>query len=329
MSLISRRRLGGAGLGLISATLLAPGGLFAQSLDKLPRYLRMVVPFPGGVLDMMTREVGAVMGASLAQTLVVENKPGASGMVAAAEVLGRPADGQTLLLGHIGTHAINPAIFSKLSYRPQEDFVPVSLLASTPIVLLVSAALPVRNLKELQAYAKSHPDGLNYGSPGVGSSGHLAGELLKQKTGIAMTHVPYKGASQAMQDLLGGQVQLSVDTLSGALPQLAGGKIRAIALAARQRSPLAPDLATMEEQGVSLDMGPWFGLFARTGTPAAEVQRLAQAAQQALQQRDLAERLRSRGLYLVGNSPAEFAEFVRAEALRWGAVARAAEIKPE
>ncbi|MBT9457704.1 MAG: tripartite tricarboxylate transporter substrate binding protein [Burkholderiaceae bacterium] len=329
MSMISRRHFGIAGLGLIGGAGLVPTGLLAQTQDRQARQLKLVVPFPGGVLDMMTREVGAVMAASLAQTLVVENKPGASGMVAVAEVLGRPADGQTLLLGHIGTHAINPAIFGKLNYRPQEDFLPVSLLASTPIVLLVSAALPVRNLKELQAYAKSHPDGLNYGSPGVGSSGHLAGELLKQKAGIAMTHVPYKGASQAMQDLLGGQVQLSVDTLSGALPQLAGGKIRAIALAARQRSLLAPDLATLEEQGVALDMGPWFGLFARSGTPAAEVQRLAHAAQQALQQPELAERLRSRGLLLVGNTPAEFTGFVQVEAQRWAAVARAAGIKPE
>lgn len=327
MAVNSQRRTLVWGAMLGAGVALTPAHLRAQTTA---RTLRMVLPFPSGVPDMLAREVGAAMATQLGQTLVVENKPGGSGQIAAAEVLSRPADGSHLLVGHIGTHAINPAIFAKLSYRPQEDFLPVLLLASSPIVLVVSASLPVHNLKDLQAYAKTHPGQLNYGSPGIGSSGHLAGELIQQRAGFSMTHVPYKGGSQAMQDLLGGQVQLSVDTLSGVLAQLQGGRLRVIGLAAAQRSTLAPEVPTLEEQGLGgLQMGPWFGLFARAGTPAADIQRLARAGQQALAQPELAERLRSRGLQLSGLGPVEFSAFVQAEAQRWAQVARNAGLKAE
>ncbi len=292
--------------------------------------MRIVVPFPGGVADSLARLLSPKMSAALGQPVVVENRPGASGSIAAQEVIRAPADGHTLFLGHIGTHAINPHLFTKLSYDPEKDFAPVSLLISVPNLLVVHPSVPAANVRELVAYAKAKPGALSYASPGSGSSGHLAAELFKSLAGVDIVHVPYKGAAPALQDLMGGQVQVLFDTLAQALPQAKVGKVRALAVTTLRRQPVAPDIPTMDEQGFTgWQTGPWFGFFLRAGTPEVLVNRLNGEAVNALQASDVRDRLVALGVDMIGSSPAQFAAFIRTERERWGKVVREAGIRAE
>jgi tripartite-type tricarboxylate transporter receptor subunit TctC len=301
--------------------------LGAQTYPSKP--VRIVVPFPGGVADTLSRMIAARMGEALGQPVIVENKPGASGQIGAAEVIRSPADGHSVFLGHIGTHAINAHVFSKLTYDPA-DLQPVTLLITVPNLLVVHPSVPAANVAELIAHAKAKPSALSYASPGSGSSGHLAAELFKSLAGVNLVHVPYKGAAPALQDLMGGQVHVLFDTLAQALPQARAGKVRALAVTTLKRQTVAPEVPTMQEQGFpGWETGPWFGLFVRAGTAEAIVRKLYEEAVKALKAPGVADKLSALGADPVGNAPEEFAAFIRAESTRWGKVVRDAGIRAD
>jgi tripartite-type tricarboxylate transporter receptor subunit TctC len=308
--------------------LLVCGTSFAQSFPS--KSLRIVVPFPGGITDVLARMLSPKMGEALGQPVVVENKPGGSGQIGALEVIRAPADGHTLFLGHIGTHAINPHIFAKLNYDPEHDFAPVTLLMTVPNLLVVHPSVPASSVRELIAHVKAQPGALSYASPGSGSSGHLAAELFKSLAGVNIVHVPYKGAAPALQDLMGGQVQLLFDTLAQALPQAKAGRVRALAVTSLKRQGVAPDIATMDEQGFSgWETGPWFGVFLRAGTAEPVLRKVHLEAVKALNAPEVRDRLVAQGANPVGNTPEEFAAFIRAESARWGKVVRDAGIRAD
>lgn len=301
--------------------------LGAQTYPSKP--VRIVVPFPGGVADTLSRMVALRMGEALGQPVIVENKPGASGQIGAADVIRSPADGHSVFLGHIGTHAINAHVFSKLMYDP-EELSPVTLLITVPNLLVVHPSVPATSVRELVAHAKANPGKLSYASPGSGSSGHLAGELLKSLAGVDLVHVPYKGAAPAVQDLMGGRVHVLFDTLAQALPLAKAGKARALAVTTLKRQPIAPEVPTMDEQGYpGWETGPWFGFFVRAGTPEAILRRLNEETVKALKAPQVAEKLSGLGANVVGNSPAEFTAFIRTESARWGKVVRDAGIRAD
>lgn len=312
---------------LASLLMAWASAMHAQAFPSKP--IRIVVPFPGGVADSLTRMIAPRMGEALGQPVVVENKPGGSGQIGALEVIRAPADGHTIFLGHIGTHAVNPHVFAKLNYDP-EDLKPVTLLITVPNLLVVHPSVPAMNVRELIAHAKAKPGALSYGSPGSGSSGHLAAELFKSLAGVDIVHVPYKGAAPALQDLMGGQVHVLFDTLAQSLPQSKAGKVRALAVTTLQRQAVAPEVPTMDEQGFAgWETGPWFGLFLRTGTPEAAVAKIHQEAVKALLAPEVRDRLTALGAAVVGNSPEEFAAFIRTEHARWGKVVREAGIRAD
>jgi tripartite-type tricarboxylate transporter receptor subunit TctC len=305
-----------------------PPALGAQAFPSRP--VRIVVPFPGGFADTLARQLGAPVGAALGQPVVVENKPGASGQIGAQEVLRAPADGHTLFLGHIGTHAVNPHLFARLAYDPNGDFTPVTLLAVVPNLLVVHPAVPAQTVQELVAYARANPGRLSYGSPGSGSSGHLAAELFRSLAGVAIVHIPYKGAAPALQDLIGGQIQLMFDTLAQSAPQAKAGKVRALAVTALKRQAAAPDVPTMDESGFpGWETGPWFGILVRAGTPDGVVRRLNAELVRALNAPEVRERLLAQGANPVGDTPEAFAAFIRAESARWGKVVKDAGIRAD
>lgn len=311
----------------VAGAAFGPAALRAQAFPNRP--IRFVVPFPGGFTDMLARSVGQKMGDALGQPVLVENKPGASGAIGAQEVLRAPADGHALFLGHIGTHALNPHLQAKLAYDPAE-LVPVSLLVRLPNLLVASPVLPVSSVQELVALARGKPRELSYASPGNGTSGHLAAELLKVRAGIDLVHVPYKGTAEALQDLGAGRVHLMFDTVAQGLAQARGGRVRALAVTSPVRHPLAPEIPTMVEAGFpGWDTSTWFGVMVRAGTPPDLVARLNAEAVRALAAPDVRERLVATGATVVGDTPAEFAAFVKAEHERWGEVIRRAGIRAD
>ena len=320
----TRRRLFCASVSLAA---LAPR-VWAQEYPVKP--IRLIIPFPGGFTDTLARLVGTKMGESLGQAVVVEQKPGASGQIAASEVLRAPADGHTLFMIHIGTHAINPHLFAKLSYDPEKDFIPITELARVPNLLVASPTLAVQNVSELVALAKSKPQALFFASPGNGSSGHLAGELFKSLAGVQVIHVPYKGAAESVQDLVSGRVHFMFDSLAqgGALAK--AGKVRALAVTSAARHSAFPDYPTMVESGFpGWETGPWFGLAVRQGTPPAVVQRIHTEAVKALNSPEVRDRLVGLGSTPVGDTPEHFATTIRSESERWRKMIRTLDLKAE
>jgi tripartite-type tricarboxylate transporter receptor subunit TctC len=314
----------------IVAVLLAAcgGSAGAQAFPSKP--IRFVVPFPGGFSDVLARQLGAKMNEALGQPVVVENKPGGSGQIGAQEVMRAPADGHTLFMGHIGTHAINPHLFANLAYDPDRDFTPVTLLVTVPNLLVVHPSVPAQTVQELVAYARKNPGKLSYGSPGNGTSGHLAAELFKATAGVFIVHIPYRGAAPALQDVIGGQVQLLFDTFAQGLPQAKAGKVRALAVTSLKRQAAAPEIPTMDESGFAgWETGPWFGVMVRAGTPDGLVKRLNAELVKALQAPDVREKLAGQGAVAVGNTPEEFQAFIRAESARWAKVVKSAGIRAD
>lgn len=308
-------------------TLAAPMPVAAQGpASAYPtKPIRFVVPFPpGGPLDITARAIGQKLTEAWGQPVVVDNRPGAGGSLGAELVAKAPADGYTLLMGAVSTHAINPHLYARVGYDPFRDFVPVALVAEVPNVLVVNPALPVNSVAELVALARAKPGYLNFGSGSTGSTGHLAGELFKSLAGVDMVHIPYKGAAPAMQDLLGGQVQLMFDNLASAAPQVKAGKLRALAVTTAQRSPAMPDLPTVNEAGVKgFDLSTWFGVFVPAGTPPEIVAKLNAGIVAALESKELRERLAAMGAEpRAGNTPAAFAAFVRAENAKYARVVK-------
>jgi tripartite-type tricarboxylate transporter receptor subunit TctC len=317
---------------LLSALMLLPTMPgFIQAQTAYPnRPVRLIIPFPGGFTDTLARLVGQKMGETMGQTVIVEQRPGGSGQIAAAETMRSPADGYTLFMIHIGTHAINPHLLPKLSYDAVKDFIPVTELARVPNLLVTSPTVPVRTVQELVALAKAKPASLFYASPGTGSSGHLAGELFKSLAGVDIVHVPYKGAAESVQDLITGRVHLMFDTLAqgGALAR--SGKVNALAVTSAQRHPSFSDFPTMSESGFpGWDTGPWFGLAVKAGTPDDIVRRVQSEATKALASPAVRDRLVALGATPVGSTPEAFTAFIKLESSRWGKLVKDVGIKAE
>ncbi len=315
-------------LGLAAALVLGMAP-FAQAQSYPSKPIHFVVPYPaGGPLDTVARLLGQKVSESVKESVIVENKPGAGGNIGADFVAKSAPDGYTILMGAVATHAINPTLYSHIPYDPVKDFAPVTEVAWTPNVLVVNPSLPVSNVKEFIAYAKAHPGELNFGSGSTGSAGHLAGELFKSMAGVQMVHVPYKGAAPAMQDLIGGQVQLMFDNLASSLGQIRAGKVRALAVTTLQRSSLAPDLPTIAESGLpGFDISTWFGIFAPGGTPQPVVQKLHDEFVNALRAPDVQARLKTMGAEPVGSTPQEFAAYIRSESQKYAKVIKASGAK--
>ena len=307
----------------------ALGGAWAQPAYPV-KPVRLISPFPpGAVVDTLCRTLAAPLGDLLGQPVVVENRVGAGGNIGMDLVARAPADGYTIGMGGIGTHGINPSVYAKMPFDPVRDFAPITFVASNINVLVVHPSLPAYDVQQLIAYGKSNPGKLAYGSAGTGTSQHLAGELFKQMTGVDMTHVPYKGAGPAVSDLIAGQIPLMFADISAALGHIRAGKLRALGVTTRVRTPLL-DVPTVIEQGVAdFDVNAWFGLLAPAATPREIVMRLNAESLKALRLPATRERLQSLGLDPAPNTPEEFAHFIRAELDRWAKVARAVNIRAE
>ncbi|MBK6982717.1 MAG: tripartite tricarboxylate transporter substrate binding protein [Betaproteobacteria bacterium] len=306
---------------------LPPAGFAA---DPFPaRQIRFVVPYPaGGPLDTVARLLGQKVSASVKQPVVVDNVPGAGGNIGAAAVAKAAPDGHTILMGAVATHAINPALYPSMPYDAERDFIAVTQVATTPNVLVVNPALKANSVGEFVALAKARPGKLNFGSGSTGSAGHLAGELFKSLAGVDMVHIPYKGAAAAMQDLIGGRVDLMFDNLASSLAQVKGGRVRALAVTTAMRSGLAPDLPTIAESGIAgFDISTWFGIFVPAGTPRPAIERLHAEFAAALAAPEVREKLLAMGAEPVGNTPAEFAAFVKSEAAKYAKLVKASGAK--
>ena len=292
--------------------------------------VRFVVPFaPGGSSEIVARTTAAELSKSLGQSVYVDNKPGGAGNVAMAEVA-RADDQHTLILGHIGTLAVNPYIFDKLPYDPNKDFKPISLLAKVPSLYLVHPDLPVKNLKEFIALAKAKPGRLNYGSAGNGSAGHLAMEYLKMASDTFILHVPYRGTGPQLTDLLAGRLDAASVGAPAVLQFIKAGKLRCIATGTAQRIPQLPDVPTVAEQGYpGFEMTQWYGLMAPASLPQPAADKLAAAAAKAMREKDALDRLSNDAAIAVSSTPAEFAAFIAAEQKRWRPVIARAKIKPD
>ena len=290
--------------------------------------IRIIVAYtPAGTTDILARAIGQKLTEAWSQPVIVDNRPGANGNIGTEVAAKAPADGYTLLMATAGTHAINPTLYPKLPYDAIKDFAPISRVAIVPNIVVVSNALPVKNVAELITYAKANPDKLSHGSPGIGSTGHLSAELFKTMTGIRMTHIAYKGSAPTLQDLMSGQVQVVIDNIPPYLPQVKAGKIRALAVTPAKRSPAAPELPTVDEAGVKgYEASTWFGLFAPAGTPAAVVAKLSAETRRILDLPDMRDRLLGLGAQPAGNTPEEFARFVQGEIAKWAKVIRDANV---
>jgi tripartite-type tricarboxylate transporter receptor subunit TctC len=303
----------------------------AQAQSTWPsKAVRFVVPFaPGGSSEIVARATAQELGKLLGQSVFVDNKPGGAGNVAMSEVA-RADDQHTLVLGHIGTLAVNPYIFDKLPYDANRDFRPISLLAKVPSLYLVHPDLPVKNLKDLVALAKKKPGQLNYGSAGNGSAGHLAMEYLKMATETFILHVPYRGTGPQLTDLLAGRLDCASVGAPAVMQFIKTGKLRCIATGTAQRIPQLPDVPTVAEQGwPGFEMTQWYGLMAPATLPQAAADKLAAAAAKAMREPAALEHLSKDAAIAVGSTPAEFASFIAQEQKRWKPVIARAKIKPD
>jgi tripartite-type tricarboxylate transporter receptor subunit TctC len=295
----------------------------AQSFPSRP--VKLVVPFPpGGSLDNVGRLIAQKLSDTWSQSVVVENKPGAGGNIGADFVAKSPPDGYTVVMGALSTHAVNPSLYPSMPYDARKDFIPVSLVAITPNVLVVNASLPVNSLKELIAYAKANPGKLNFGSGSNGSAGHLAGELFKVETGTDVQHIPFKGGAPATQALLAGETQFMFDNLANAMAQLKGGRIKALAVTTAQRSKLAPDLPTMAEAGLpGFDISTWFGLMLPAGTPKDVVAKWNADLVKVLNMPDVREKMLAQGADPAPMTSDEFGVFIDRELVKYARIVKA------
>ena len=291
--------------------------------------VKIIVPFaPGGTTDLLARAMAPELAKSFAQPFIVENRAGAGGNIGADLVAKSPADGYTLLMGTVGTHGINKALYSKMPFDSQKDFAPITLVAGVPNVMVMNAdkakALGINSVPDFIKYAKAHPGQLSMASSGSGTSIHLAGELFKSMTGIFMTHIPYRGSGPALLDLMGGNVDVMFDNLPSSLPQIKSGKLRAFAVTSAQRSAALPDAPTIEEAALlkGFDASSWFGLLAPAGTPAEIVKRIQQEAAKSLSSPAIKEKLLAQGATPGGNTPEQFTTFINAEHKKWAQVVK-------
>lgn len=315
------------------ALLVAATPLWAQTAWPA-RPVKIVVPFaPGGTTDILARAVAPELSKAFGQQFVVENRAGAGGNLGAEAVAKSAGDGYTLLMGTVGTHGINRALYSKLPYDPFKDFVPVTLVAGVPNVMVVNAdkaaANKINTVKDFIQYAKANPGKLNMSSSGNGTSIHLAGELFKSMTGTFMTHIPYRGSGPALLDLAAGNMDVMFDNLPSAMQLIKSGKLKALAVTSGQRSSAMPDLPTIEEAAglKGYEASSWFGLLAPAGTPPEIVNRIQQEVAKSLNSPAIKEKLQAQGAIPSGNTPAQFAALIEAEHKKWAAVVKASGAK--
>jgi len=315
---------------MVCAGLVPAAPAAAQAYPTKP--IRLVVPYTaGGSSDFVGRQMAQKMSEGLGQSVVVENKPGVAG-ITGTEIVARSApDGYTLALVGMTTHASNAWLYKKLPYDPIKDFAPVSVAIVSPLVLVVNPEVPAKNVQELIAYAKANPGKVNYGSAGVGNTLHLAGELFKSRANIDITHVPYKGASAAMGDLLGGRIQMMIDLVQTPLPNIQAGKLRALGTTGAERVALLPDVPTIAEQGLpGFQFATWIGIAAPAGTPKPIVDRLHAEMVKAVAMPDLQAAFAKQGMQVAPSaSPEAFAQFMKSEHDRLGELIRRAGIQPE
>ena len=315
---------------LVAGALLA-GSLPASAQPYPNRPLRIVVPFPpGGGTDIGTRIVAQKLQEAWGQAVIVENKPGAAGIVGTELTAKSAPDGYTFMMGNIGTHAINVSLYKKLAYDPVKDFAPVSMVADLPLLLLVHPSVPANSVKELIVLAKSQPGKLNFSSSGAGGSMHVAAELFKSMTGVDMVHIPYKGGAPAVADLLSGQVALSFSTVLETIQHVKAGKVRALAVTNDHRSIALPDLPTIAEAGLpGYQSISWLALFAPAGTPKDIVNKVSAESVRILKLPDVKERLLAQGAEPIGSTPEQLAATLAADIAKYAKVIRESGYKPE
>lgn len=309
------------------STLDAP----ARAADYPNRPITLVVAFtPGGPSDVLARIVGKQMEQSLGQPVIIENRPGAGGNIAADSVAHAAGDGYTLLMGNNSILATNESLYKKLTYNPQKDFAPITLIGSQANILVVNNSVPAKSLKELIALAQAPPGKLNFASSGYGAAAHLAGELFKTEAKVDLVHVPYKGAAPALQDLIGGHSQLMFATAASVVGHIKGGKVRALAVTTRKRTQILPELPTMDEAGLpGFEASTWHGLVAPAGTPPAVIAKLHDAAVKALMDPGVQASLTRLGVDIVGDTPDDFKAYIAAEVPKWAAIVKASGAKME
>jgi tripartite-type tricarboxylate transporter receptor subunit TctC len=308
-------------LAVLGAGMLALAPVMAQAQGAFPsKALTIVVPFSaGGTTDILARVVGQYMAKDLGQPVIIDNRAGAGGNIGAQMVARAAPDGYTLLMGTVGTHAINQSLYKKLGFDPIKDFAPITRVALVPNLLVANPAQPFKSVKELIAYARANPGKLTFASSGSGTSIHLSGEMFQQMAGVEMQHIPYKGSAPALTDLLGGQTAIMFDNMPSVIGHVRAGKLRPIAVTTPNRSPAVPDVPTIAESGVpGYSATSWFGLLAPTGTPAPVMAKLHGSILKALADPEVKKKMAEQGAEPHGEKPEQFAEFIRSETAKWG-----------
>ena len=327
-----RRRFNQSLLAAAAAGAL-PG--WAQAQDATATYpnkpIRLVVPFtPGGSTDILGRTIGQQLTQAWGQSVIIDNVPGAGGSIGADKVAKAPADGYTLLMGHIGTLAVTPSLYPRLPYDPVKAFAAVAWVARVPNVIVVHPSVPAKNVAELVAYAKANPGKINYGSGGNGSAAHIATEYFKLQTGTQLQHVPYKGTAPAVNDLVAGQIQLMFTGVPAVIAQVKAGQLRALAVSSPQRVKAVPDLPTVAETGYpGFEADQWYGVVAPAATPPALIAKLNRQINELLAAPEISNRLASEGAEATPNPPAVFAKLIETEIVRWRTVIQAGGVKVE
>ena len=307
-----------------ATALFLAAALFASGAQAAfpERSVRIVVPFPpGGAVGSVARIVAGHLSQAWGTPVVVDNKAGAGGNIGATQVAKAPADGYTLFMGTVGTHAINAALYKKMPFDHVKDFAPLSRVANVPNLLVAHPSQPFKTVPEMIAYAKANPGKINFGSPGNGASPHLSGELFKSMAKVELTHIPYKGSAPAVSDLLGNQIAIMFDNMPSVIPHVRSGKLRAIAISTAKRSPELPDVPTIAEAGVpGYEAVSWFGLFAPAATPKPVLDKLSTALSKVLANPEVQKKISAQGGETVNETPAQFAAFIRSETTKWGKV---------
>lgn len=327
-----RRNLKLAHAALASAGLIAmistPSVQAQESAANFPsKTITIIVPFTaGGTTDILARLVGTHLSKKLGQSVVVENRPGAGGNIGTAAVARAPADGYTLVMGTIGTHTINPSLYKNMPYDAIKDFAPITRVAMVPNLLVANKDAPFNTVPELIAYGKANPGKLTFGSSGNGTTLHLSGELFKLKTGINMTHVPYKGSSPAVADLISGQIDMIFDNMPSAYPQVKNGRLKALGVTSAKRDPLLPNTQAVEETVPGFDVMSWFGLWAPAATPKPIVDKLNKEIVEIINKPEVQETIRGQGAVPTPETPQEFAAFINQETKKWADVVKEAQV---
>jgi tripartite-type tricarboxylate transporter receptor subunit TctC len=323
------RRRAAIGAAMLCALLLGPAPALAQNYPA--KAVRLIIPFPpGGATDILGRVMAQKLTEQMGQSVVVDNRPGAGGTIGSEMAAKSAPDGYTILMATGSTHSIGPALNPKLAYDVKRDFATVIHMADATNVLIASPALPINNLKELIAYAKGNPGKLNFSSSGNGTIVHITGEMFKMATGTFIVHIPYKGTALAIPDLISGQVSFMFDNIASALPHIRGGKVKTLGVTQMKRSPLLPEVPTMDEAGLKgFESNTYFGVFAPAGTPPAVIARLNTEINKALLAPDFRERLAANGAEPVGGTPEQFSRAIERETAKYAAVIKRAGIKPD